>query len=164
MEKKHYVVMGAGEVGFHLARTLSQEGHDVVVIEPDLEKRDRVEDELDAAVVVGNAASGIAKKLGAERTVVRVGVAEDVTTHRRIYEEVFGADLLLSTQVLSTTRIMNHILGHNTLAVEYLARGKVQLRRIQLEEGSILTKKCLKDIEMPAGSLVVASTSRPANR
>ena len=160
MEKKHYVVMGAGEVGFHLARTLSQEGHDVVVIEPDLEKRDRVEDELDAAV----AASGIAKKLGAERTVVRVGVAEDVTTHRRIYEEVFGADLLLSTQVLSTTRIMNHILGHNTLAVEYLARGKVQLRRIQLEEGSILTKKCLKDIEMPAGSLVVASTSRPANR
>lgn len=185
MEKKHYVVMGAGEVGFHLARTLSQEGHDVVVIEPDLEKRDRVEDELDAAVVVGNgahvpvleaarvdrsdlfmavssndeanlAASGIAKKLGAERTVVRVGVAEDVTTHRRIYEAVFGVDLLLSTQVLSTTRIMNHILGHNTLAVEYLARGKVQLRRIQLEKGSILTKKSLKDIEMPAGSLVAA--------
>ena len=55
MEKKRFVVMGAGEVGFHLARSLSREGREVAVIEPDLEKRDRVED-LDVAVVVGNGA------------------------------------------------------------------------------------------------------------
>ncbi|MCP4662033.1 MAG: Trk system potassium transporter TrkA [bacterium] len=184
MESKRYAVMGAGEVGFHLARTLSQEGHSVVIIERDPLKRDRVE-ELDVAFVRGDgthvpvlraagirecdlfmavsssdeanlAAAVLAKRLGARRTVVRVGVAEEVTTHRRIYEEVFDADMLLSTQVLASTRILNYILGHNTLAIEYLARGKVQLRKIHLEEGSILTQRPLHAIEMPPGSLVVA--------
>lgn len=184
MEKKRYVVMGAGEVGFHLASTLSREGHNVVVIEADPDKRERIE-EIDAAVVIGNgahvpvleaanvdrsdlfmavssndeanlAAAVLARRLGARRTVVRVAVAEDVTTHRRLYEEVFGVDLLLSTQLLATTRILNHILGHNTLAVEYLARGKVQLRKIHLEADSVLTRHRLRDVEMPPGSLVVA--------
>ncbi|MEO1370615.1 MAG: NAD-binding protein, partial [Acidobacteriota bacterium] len=102
------------------------------------------------------AASALAKHLGARRSVVRVGIAADVTTHRRHYETVFGADQLLSTQLLSTTRILNHILGHNTLAVEYLARGKVQLRKIHLGEGSLLTRKPLHEVDMPPGSLVVA--------
>lgn len=177
--------MGAGEVGFHLARTLSRKGHSVVVIEADAAKRDRLEEQMDAAVLVGNgahvptleaakvrncdlfmavsssdeanlAASVLAKRLGARRSVVRVGIAEDVTTHRRTYEEVFSVDLLLSTQLLSTTHVLNHILGHNTLAVEYLARGRVQLRKIHTDEASILTRKPLREIDMPAGSLVVA--------
>lgn len=185
MESRRYVVMGAGEVGFHLARTLSQEGHNVVVIEPDPEKRERAVEELDVAVVVGNgahvpvleaagvadselfmavssadeanlAASLLAKRLGARRTVVRVGVAEDVTTHRRLYEEVFRVDLLLSTQLLATTRILNHIHGLSTTGVEYLAQGKVQLRKIHLEAGSILTRRPLRDVSMPSGSIVVA--------
>ncbi len=182
---ERFAVMGAGEVGFHLARTLSQEGHSVVVIERDPAKRDRVEEALDAAVVVGNgahvpvlkaakvdkcdlfmavsssdeanlAASLLAKRLGVQRTVVRVGVVNEVTTHRRLYEDTFGADLLLSTQLLATTRILNHILGHNTLEVEYLAQGKIQLRRIHVEPGSVLTRKPLKEVRMPTGSLVVA--------
>lgn len=182
---ERYVVMGAGEVGFHLARVLSQEGQDVVVIEADPARHERVQDQLDATVVLGNgthvpvleaagvaqaelfmavsssdeanlAASALAKHLGARRTVVRVGVAEDITVHRRLYEQVFGVDLLLSTQLLATTRILNHVLGHNTLEVEYLAHGKVQLRKIHLEAGSILTRKPLRKVQMPRGSLVVA--------
>lgn len=182
---ERYVVMGAGEVGFHLARTLSQEGHNVVVIESNPEQRDRVQDAIDAAVVAGNGAhvpvleaagvgqsdlflavssndeanlvaSGLAKQLGAKRTVVRVGVAEDVTVHRRLYEEVFGVDLLLSTQLQATIRILNHVLGHNTMEVEYLAQGKIQLRRIHLEAGSPLTERPLHQVAMPAGSRIVA--------
>ena len=182
---EHFAVMGAGEVGFHLARQLSQAGHSLVVIELDPDKRDRVEESLDAAVVLGNgahvpvlkaakvercdlfmavsssdeanlAAAVLAKRLGARRTVVRVNVAEDVTVYRRLYEEVFAADLLLSTQLLATTRILNSLLGHNTLEVEYLAQGKVELRRIHIERRSALTKKPLSEMKMPAGSLVVA--------
>ncbi len=182
---ERFVVMGAGEVGFHLARTLSREGHNVVVIESNPEQRERVQDAIDASVVLGSgahvpvleaagvaqsdlflavssndeanlAASGLAKLLGAKRTVVRVGVAEDVTIHRRIYEQVFGVDMLLSTQLQATIRILNHVLGHSTLEVEYLARGKIQLRRIRLEKGSPLTERPLRDVKMPAGGLVVA--------
>lgn len=182
---QRFAVMGAGEVGFHLARTLSQEGHSVVVIEISPERRQRIEEDLDVAVVLGNgahvpvleaarvescdlfmavsssdeanmAAAVLAKRLGAQRALVRVTVAEDITTHRRLYEEVFSADMLLSTQLLATTKILNHILGHNTLAIEYLAKGKVQLRRIHLEAGSVLTLKSLREITMPSGSLVTA--------
>ncbi len=182
---ERFAVMGAGEVGFHLARTLSREGHSVMVIDLDPSLRERVEDAMDVGMVLGNgthvpvleaakvrncdlfmavsssdeanlAASVLAKSLGAKRSVVRVGIADDVTTHRRTYEKVFSADLLLSTQLLSTTRILNHLLGHSTLAVEYLAHGKVQLRKIHLEEGSLLTRKPLSEVDLPAGSLVVA--------
>lgn len=177
--------MGAGEVGFHLARSLSVAGHSVVVIDTDPDKRQRIEEKLDVGFVLGNGAhvpvltaadvgratlflavssndeanltaSLLARRLGAERTAVRVGIAEEVTTHRRIYEDVFGIDLMLSTQLLATTHILNHILGHNTLAVEYLAQGKVQLRKIHVDSGSLLTQKQLRDIQLPQGSLVVA--------
>jgi trk system potassium uptake protein TrkA len=156
-----------------------------VVVEINADRRARVEEELDVAVVAGNgahvpvlesagvddcdlflavsssdeanlAASVLARRLGARRTAVRVGVAEDITTHRQLYEEVFGADLLLSTQLLATTEILNHILGHSTVAVEYLVHGRVQLRKIHLESDSPLVARPLRDVELPAGCLVVA--------
>lgn len=185
MKKKRYVVMGVGEVGLHLARTLSLAGRDLVVIELDAERCARVEEELDVAVVTGNgthvpvlesarvadcelflavsssdeanlAASVLARRLGARRTVVRVGIAEDITTHRKLYEEVFTADLLLSTQLLATTEILNYILGHSTVAVEYLAHGRVQLRKINLDDSSPLVKRPLREVSLPDGCLVVA--------
>ncbi|MCZ6507076.1 MAG: Trk system potassium transporter TrkA [Acidobacteria bacterium] len=185
MALQRYVVMGAGEVGFHLARALSGEGHDVTVIEIDPSKRERIEEELDVLVIAGNgahppvltaagaascnlfmavsssdeanlAAACLAKRLGAQRTVVRVGEANEVITERRLLEEVFSVDLLLSTQLLTTTRILNQIRGHNTMAVEYLAHGKVQLRKIRLDGDSPLTQKPLREVEMPKDSLVVA--------
>lgn len=185
MASERYVVMGAGEVGLHLARSLSQEGHNVAVIERDPLRRARVEDELDVLVVAGNGAhvpvleaagvegcqlflavsssdeanmtaSLLAKLMGAQRTVVRVGAAGEVVSHRQHYEEAFDIDLLLSTQLLTTTRILNHIRGHNTMAVEYFADGKVQLRKISLGRGSLLTRKPLREVELPRHSLVVA--------
>ena len=185
MAGNRYVVMGAGEVGYHLARSLSQQKHDVSVIEIDPQKRERIEDELDVLAVEGNgahpsvlesagvsecnlfmavssadeanlAAAHVAKHLGASRALVRVGLAEEAITHRRLYEEVFGVDLLLSTQLLTTLRVLNRIRGHNTVGVEYLAGGKVQLRKVRLDDDSPLTQKPLAEVSMPANSLVVA--------
>lgn len=185
MGEKRYVVMGAGEVGFHLAQTLSKQGHDVAVIELDPAKQLRIEEELDALVVPGNgahphvlqaagvadcelfmavsssdeanlSAAALAKHLGADRAVVRVGVAEEVIIYRRDLEEVFAVDLLLSTQLLTTTRVLNQILGHNTVAIEYLAGGQVQLRKLHLDETSPLVQKPLRDVDLPTNALVVA--------
>jgi len=168
MDRKRYVVMGAGQVGFQLAQSLSQEGHNVTVIERDADTCERVDEELDVRVVQGNgaevqvleaaqvdrcdlfmavssgeesnlAASLLAKRLGASRTAVRVETAAHEATHRKLYEETFDVDLLLSTQLLTATRVLNHIRGHNTVAVEYFAGGKVQLRKISLDANSPLT-------------------------
>ena len=185
MDKQRFVVMGAGEVGFHLARSLSEEGHQVTVIELSPAKKARTEDLLDVPVVLGNgahpptleaagvasadlfmavssadeanlAAALLAKELGAKRTVVRVGVAEEVVRDRALLEDLFRIDLLLSTQLLTTTRVLNYIRGHNTTAVEYLAGGKVQLRKIHLDASSPLTQQELSAVELPVDSLVVA--------
>jgi trk system potassium uptake protein TrkA len=185
MDKQRFVVMGAGEVGFHLARALSGEGHSVTVIETNPERKARVEDELDVAAVAGNgvhvpvlqaaqveradlfiavsssdeanlAGSLLAKRMGAARCVVRVAAAGEVISRRQIYEEAFGVDLLLSTQLLTTSRILNLIRGHNTVAVEYFADGKVQLRKISIEAGSLLTRQPLRNVSLPGNSLVAA--------
>ena len=176
--------MGAGQVGFHLARVLSEAGHEVVVIESDPERRASLEETLDVAVVEGNGAylpvleraevgraellmavsssdeanmvaSLLARRLGVRRSVVRVHIAEEVISHRKAYQEAFGIDLLLSTQLLTTVRILDHLRGHHTMAVEYLAEGKVQLRKFKIDSESVLTKVPLKEAGVPRGGLVV---------
>ena len=190
---KRFAVMGAGEVGVYLARSLSSEGHRVTVIDSDPSKRQLVEEQLDAAFVLGNGAhvptleaaevgdcelfvaasasdeanlvaSLLAKRLGAPRSVVRVATSEDVTRYGRTYETAFAADLLLSTELLTTTRILNTVLGYNTLEVEYLAGGAIQVRRIHVEDGSLLQSKRLADVSLPSGSLVLAFVRNGALR
>lgn len=185
MEAQRFVVMGAGQVGFHLARSLSAEGHQVTVIEAAAERRARVDEELDVLAVGGNgvhvpvleqarvdgadlfiavsssaeanlAAARLARHLGAKRSVVRVAAAEGVIGYRRVYEEVFGVDMILSTQLLTTTRILNLIRGHTTTAVESYAEGKVELRKVEVEAGSLLTRRPLRELELPPGCLVAA--------
>jgi trk system potassium uptake protein TrkA len=184
MVKKHYAVMGAGEVGCHLARTLSAEGHRVTLIDSDPDKRRLVEEQLDVGFALGNgahmqtleaadvascelfvaasssdeanlAASLLAKGAGVSKTVVRVSKSEDITRYSKIYETAFEADLLLSTQLLTTTRILNSVLGYKTLEVEYLADGAIQVRTILVEAGSPLHRNRLADVDLPRGSLVL---------
>lgn len=188
MSTQQYAIMGAGEVGCYLARTLSADGHRVVLIDIDPSKRQFVEEQLDVGFVLGNgaqvptleaaevgtcdlfvatsssdeanlAASLLAKRLGAPRTVVHVATSEDVITYGGTYESAFQADLLLSTQLLTTTRILNSVLGYNTLEVEYLAGGAIEVRRTTVEAGSLLHQKRLAEVDLPRESLVLAFIS-----
>ena len=49
------LIVGAGIVGFNLAQELSQEGHDVAIIDMDLDRTRRISDTLDVMVMHGNA-------------------------------------------------------------------------------------------------------------
>lgn len=51
------LILGAGDVGFHLAQQLAQENHDVVVIEQDRDRARLIQDTMDALVIEGNGAS-----------------------------------------------------------------------------------------------------------
>lgn len=48
------VIVGAGEVGYHVAKSLSAEGHDITVIEEDEERAQKVDNELDVIAIRGN--------------------------------------------------------------------------------------------------------------
>jgi trk system potassium uptake protein TrkA len=51
------IIIGAGEVGYHLAHRLSQEKNEVVVIDRDLEKIRRVQNTLDVQAIHGSGGS-----------------------------------------------------------------------------------------------------------
>jgi trk system potassium uptake protein TrkA len=48
------VIVGAGEVGYHVAERLSKEQHDVVVVDVDRNRLDYVETHIDVAVIEGS--------------------------------------------------------------------------------------------------------------
>lgn len=54
--KKKIVIVGAGSVGFYLAKTLAEMGNDISIIDVDPEKVQRAKQELDALVIEGNGA------------------------------------------------------------------------------------------------------------
>ncbi len=51
------IVVGAGEVGYHVAERLSNEKHEVTVVDTDADRLDYVQSHLDVAVVQGSGAS-----------------------------------------------------------------------------------------------------------
>ncbi|MBW2183488.1 MAG: Trk system potassium transporter TrkA [Deltaproteobacteria bacterium] len=53
----NFIIIGAGEVGYHIASRLSQEKMDVVIIEKDEEKVKRVIDTLDVQTIHGSGSS-----------------------------------------------------------------------------------------------------------
>lgn len=72
------IVMGAGELGRLLASTLSEEDHDVVIVESDAEEVARVSDKFDAMTIEGSCSSvGILKRAGAENADALLAVSGD---------------------------------------------------------------------------------------
>jgi len=63
------MILGAGDVGFHLAQQLARENHDVVVVEQDRERARLIEDNMDALVIEGNgAAISVLERAGIAKT------------------------------------------------------------------------------------------------
>jgi trk system potassium uptake protein len=64
----YVVIVGAGEVGSHVARTLVEEGHDVAIIENDEDLARRLDAELNALVINGSGVSpAVLQRAGVER-------------------------------------------------------------------------------------------------
>ncbi len=69
------MILGAGQVGFNLAKTLSYERHDIIIIEKDPEITERASDSLDAQVYTGNGSDfTLLEKAGIKETDLLVGV------------------------------------------------------------------------------------------
>ena len=71
------IVIGAGQVGYHLAETLSNLRHDVTVIEMDDEQARKVDESLDVRVVIGSGSHPeVLKQAGIENADMLIAVTE----------------------------------------------------------------------------------------
>ena len=106
-ETMNIIIVGAGEIGRHLAVSLSKEAHSIVVIENDPQIASELEQQIDARVLTGDGA--VASLL------VEAGVAE--------------CDLFLALTSVSTVNIMASSIAKNLNAAKVIARVHPGLQR-----------------------------------
>lgn len=68
------VIIGAGEIGFEVAKNLSSDGHDIIMVESDADRATKVENELDVMLIRGNGA----RPQTLERAGIRAGAHTDM--------------------------------------------------------------------------------------
>lgn len=109
------IIIGAGEVGFHIAQTLSREGKDVVVIDKDEQRLSNISDSLDVETILGSGSSPeILRKARLNRADMIVALTDSDETN-------MIACLLASTQSripLRIARIRNPELSDNALLLD----------------------------------------------
>lgn len=82
VEELKIIIVGAGEVGFHIAQRLSEEHKQVVVIDQNPEKLRRIEDNMDVQTILGSGSSpSILRKAGAEDAYIVLAVTDSDETN-----------------------------------------------------------------------------------
>ena len=183
------VIIGAGEVGSNTARMLSEEGHDVVLIEQDERLVERASEQLDALVIHGNGASprllaeaGIekadllvaasssdeaniiaclaAKARGVSRTVARIHNPDYYDPQEPFAAEMLGIDFVIHTEQMAAQEIKEALLVPGAINVETFAEDSIEVAEVILNEGSPAVGRTLKDLRLPEASLVVGVVRR----
>ena len=172
------VFVGAGKVGFELARRLGIEGHDVVVIDHDSVALREVEENLDVMVVHGSGTSSkllkqvgvqdaglfvavtesdevnmvacmTAKHLGIPLTVARIRNHEaGLVSNGGLTYKDFGIDRVINAEEAVAYEITKLLKSPAATDVEYFADGKVQMLGFRVQEGSVLAGKTVKDARL----------------
>lgn len=179
------VVIGAGEVGSHIADILSREGHRVSVVDARTDKANRLMESMDVQAIVGDGSSAdvlnsagasradlvvavtnddrvnmlaclASKHLGARRVILRLRDTKTIAGYRYFYKRSIGFDVVLSTQELAAEEIAATVREQHALEVESFADGRVQLRRLRIRQESELTSETLAALRLPGGLLVCA--------
>lgn len=170
------VISGLGKVGEVLARDLSREKHDVIVVDRDEEKVDRLIMSVDVTGIAGSASfldvqmeagvdnsdvfiavtpddetniiAGItAKKLGARYVICRVRSPE-YSGQFDFLRESLGIDLLINPDQEASREIENILLFPAALSVEHFGGTRVFMVQTMLAKDSPLAGKSLSEIEI----------------
>lgn len=128
------IIAGAGEVGYHLAKLLSFESHDITLIDNKKSNLNTAENKLDIKTIEGNSASIsvlkeanvqnsdlvvslttsettnfttciLSKQLGAKRTIARISSVEFIKDCNDIDFDSIGIDELISPENLAAEEI-----------------------------------------------------------
>lgn len=172
------IILGAGEIGFHLAENLSSQAHNICVIERDEQVAADIGEKLDARIVQGNGASvsvleeanvtdcdvflsltsgdntnivaaSLAKSLGAKKSIARVHV--DVQQDQWLYDfrKHFQIDYIFSSERLAAVELAKFIRNPEHLLVEEIARGRIELQQFALQPSCEAAGRMLRDLKLP---------------
>jgi trk system potassium uptake protein TrkA len=168
------IVAGAGEVGSHLAKMLSQENHDIVLIDPDEEKLKQIGANLDVLTRTGSATSIsllidsdikradlliavatseetnitsaiLGKRLGAEKTIARIDNQEYLFPKYRDHFTSLGVDYMIYPEKIASKELVDLLQQTGSTDIFNFSGGKLTLYAIKLEEDALIVNKTLKE-------------------
>jgi trk system potassium uptake protein TrkA len=170
----YIVIVGGGKVGYHLTRSLLAEGEEVLVIEKQHIKADRIMRELGATVIEGDGAEvAILEQAGAGRADVVAAVTghdEDNLVIAQVAKRRFsvprtvarinnprnefifgklGIDATVSATEVILSVIRQEIPGHPFVHLLTLQEGGIEFVELQLTESSPATGRRLSELSLP---------------
>lgn len=169
------IIAGAGEVGTHLAKMLSNENHEIILIDPENERLKPVESSLDVLTYHGSAtsmnilqdalrkktdlfiavtnsedtnitASILAKRFGALKTVARIGNLDYLEHSLLDFFRILGIDSLIYPELIAAREVL--LMLQETGATEYMefSEGKLSMFVHRLDKNAPILNKSLEEV------------------
>jgi len=182
MAKPMYVIIvGAGKVGWNLARELINKGHEVTVIESNLRRYQIVEEELEHAIQYGDGSElWVLERAGIERADLVIAVTgddEDNILISQVAREKYGVPRIVArcnnprnlqhfkllgiSPVVSATDLILRLIEHEV--PEYglvhlldLPAEQLEIIELEVDAGSPAAGRRVGELELPDGALVTA--------
>lgn len=175
------VVVGAGKVGWNLARELIDKGHEVTVVEHSRRRYETVEEELEHAIQYGDGTElWVLERAGIERADLVVAVTGDdednilicqVATEKYGVERVVARcnnprnlqhfELLGIKPAVSATDLILRLIEHEVpkyglVHLLDLKEQRLEIIEMEVGEGSPADGVLVADLGLPDGSLVIS--------
>src|SRR5437763_13455828 len=177
----YVLIVGAGKVGWNLARELLGKGHEVTVIESDQHRYNTVEEELEHAVQVGDGSElWVLERAGIERADLVIAVTgddEDNMLISQVAREKYGVERIVARcnnprnmqhfellgikPAVSATDLILRLIEHEVpkyglVHLLDLPQERLEIIELEVAEGSSADGKRVRDLGLPEGSLVIS--------
>lgn len=168
------IIVGCGNVGATLTEQLSQEGHNVTVIDINGSKAENVANRFDVMGIVGNGASFMVQnEAGIEEADLMIAVtasdelnllccliakkAGDCHTIARVRNPVYNKEIAFIKEELGLSMVINPeraaaneiarlLKFPSAIKIDTFAKGKVELLKCKIKEGSVLAGRTVSHI------------------
>ena len=167
------IIVGCGKVGYAIAQQLTQEKHDITLVDDEQEHLSRADSTLDAMCLNGNGASIsvlmeagvrsadlviavtgvdetnlvcclIAKSLGAQHTVARVR-NPDYRRDADMLKREIGLDMVINPDLAAAQEIARILSFPAAISVEPFAGGRIDMIGFQMQESDTILGHSLSD-------------------
>jgi trk system potassium uptake protein TrkA len=180
-ERMYVIIVGAGKVGWNLARELLEKGNEVTLIENNRERYLTVEQELEHNVHYGDASelwvlerAGISRadmviavtgddednilicQVAKEKYLVDRIIARVNNPRNREHFELLGIKPLVSATDLILRLIEHEVPEYGLVHLLDLPEQRLEIIEMLLQEDSKATGQRVGDLEMPEGSLLIS--------
>jgi trk system potassium uptake protein len=177
----YVLIVGAGKVGWNLARELIQKRHEVTVIESDQARYAVVEEELEHSVHYGDGSElWVLERAGIERSDLVIAVTgddEDNILISQVAREKYGVprvvarcnnprnlqhfELLGVKPAISATDLILRLIEHEVpkyglVHLLDLPEERLEIIELEVAEDSDAAGQRVKDLGLPDGSLVIS--------